>query len=613
MLERVWIQEMADFGRESFWYFITNIMFPDTWQQHYTEDFHQPIADALESLSPGEDLALVLPRESRKSYLVSLLYSWWKIIKDPDYRGLVVGAKLSTVQGMGRVMKVPFQDGEPQFTRFQQCYPEYVIKGARGKEENQAYRFTVPARLNRALLDPTFRISYVAVTGAGARCDVLTLDDCVERKNCTNPEMALGTLRKMLDLLPLLEMNSKHKNLLLNATRWAYFDPIGHFIGDVEGQKEETRILQDAIQSRRMKLIIRHAFEDPSRSCEHCPENVVRQWPHGHPVPLSDPNGRAVMSPISSRDHLAEKLAQYAIDPSLGESMWWHQYQNVCKAPSNEKFKAAWFLDADRPGWPVFRKRVLTIDSAAKDFQSKGVGDYMVALFGEFDDNGRLMIRHGIRDNRMTRDEFIRAILAWCQGTGWWPSLIAKEKMSEDTFLTDIQRAFNGANNPVHCEPITKGERAAGSMAKFDNICEALQAPMERGEIVWGSACPRHIRLRAEYELCSLGQTTHDDLADALALFMSAKVRVRAPNRAIELSQNLEAPDLANYGAPSPAFAPPLIDRSPLGQFAAIEHNPQVSEGFDLLGFSDVKWSQSPAQVGPSFHFLPPGARRPNQ
>ena len=30
-----------------------------------------------------------------------------------------------------------------------------------------------------------------------------------------------------------------------------------------------------------------------------------------------------------------------------------------------------------------------------------------------FDEQGRLLVRHGIRSNRWTKDEFLRQILAW--------------------------------------------------------------------------------------------------------------------------------------------------------------------------------------------------------
>jgi hypothetical protein len=576
-------EEERELGRSDFWYFLTQVLYPDTWQSQYTERFHRPITEALQNLEPGADLWIFLQRQARKSFISTIAHAIWRIIRDPNVRYLLVGAREETVKPFARVIKSAFEAGTPGFEKFQALYPEFITQG-RGKTLKQAFQFTVPNRTVN-LPDPTFRAAYLGVTGAGWRCDLLDFDDCVERRNVATAEGSAKALMQMSDLLPLLDKTSTLRNIVGKGTRWSFHDPYGKIIGEEEEQ-ENAQEAMERFKARNIKVIMRHSYEDPQIKCTHCPAHIVAQWPHGHPVPPENPDGVATCFPIHTQESLLGDLERYRTNPTLGESLWWHQYQNVCLAPSSQKFKAEWFqLTLNRPSWPVSKKRILAVDSADKDFQKKGLGDWMVALFAEFDDVGRVCLRYALRSNKWTREEFLTRIVTWCQGTAWWPALVAKEKFGEDTFLTDAARVFRNHFHPTHCTTVQRPTQAGTTMKKFDWIVEALQGPMERGEVVFGSMFPPELRSRMEYEGTNLGQTSHEDMMDTLSLLFAPGVRIVAPNRAISVQSAMTPPPLDLYDPMAP----------PRGPMPGPPQDPLKNRGteilVDSLGFSQITWN----------------------
>jgi len=522
MLDSALNEELAAWGRESFWGFVTDILFPDTWQQHYTEALHLELADALQNREYGSRKAFFLPRGSRKSYLLTIAYSAWLIIRDPNIRILLVGARKETVGPFNRLLRSIFEPDTPGFERFRACYPEFILQGRRSL--SQTFQFTVPNR-TVAYADPTVRATYIGVTGAGWRCDVLILDDAIERRNVTSPEMSVVTGRKIRDLFPLVDKTGRYNWIDLRGTRWAYHDPYGPIIG--EYHDDVVALMRDDEKLPPFDTVVRHALEDPNRLCEVCPEHIVKAHPHGHPDLDA---GEPIAAPVWTKEMILSEYDTYMTDPALGESEFWHQYMNVCLAPDLQAIKPEWIRSIDRPNWPAPKRRILALDAADKDNQRLGMGDYTCLLFGEFDDEGRLLITHGFRSNRWTRDEAIRTAISHCRATDWWPHIFVKEKATNDPSFTDWERAFTSQSRYPHIVPATRPT----NVKKYDWCVSAYQAPFERGEILFGSAFPPDLLTRLRHEVINLGQIKNDDMADALALFFYPGVRLAAtaPNPA---------------------------------------------------------------------------------
>lgn len=559
LLELHNLEEKAALGRESFWFFLTQILFPETWHLHYTEAFHKPLCRAIEQMKPGDDLWFFLPRMHRKSYILTIAQSLWRIVRDPNIRILLVGAREETVSPFAELIISAFLPGSAGFEEFQRVYPEFVIQ--RRSRRLRTMSFIHPKR-TASLADPTFRASFLGVTGAGWRCDLLLLDDCVERQRVTSPEMSMKTLGQMLDLMPLKDVTNRTYNMLCGAgTRWAYHDPYGRIMGeDRDVSPAHLDAMQRVRQLTNTRVFIRHALELPGTTCQTCSPHIVEKYPHGEPSMSAD--AVPVAEPIHTRESVLREFERYMVSPELGESMFWHQWMNICVAPGDRKIQEDWFVQVHIPVWPVARRRIICLDDASKDFQQIGKGDYCVALFGEFDEEGRLLIVNGIRGNTWTKDQFQRKITSWCQTTGWWPHLLVKEKVGADAFLIDLQREFASFDRPCAVEAIIRG--GVNAEKKHDLIMSNLQAPLERvGEVVFGSTCSKEIIGRCQYELVNLRQVRHDDTADALSLFMSEKVRVRARRQPLTQGSGWTRVDLSNYGvhralpqaaAPRPAF-----------------------------------------------------------
>jgi hypothetical protein len=479
---------------------------------------------------------------------------------------------------------------------FQRVYHDYMLSGSY-QEIRQAMEFQLPNR-TISLPDPTFRATYVGVTVAGWRADVIKMDDCVERRNVTNPEMSMKIMTQMMDFFPLLDDTGVYQNLIGAGTRYAYHDPYGRILGENAEDTELDDSLVETLEDRKIKVMVRHALEDPERSCEACPPHIVGLYPHNHPTMAAD--GISCSAPIHEHASVMKDYKRYMQNPNLGESLFWHQLMNVCLAPSDQKYKPEWFLDLDKPTWPVVKKRVLAIDSADKEFQKEGLGDYMVALFGDFDDNGRLCIRFALHSNRWTRTRFIDRIITSCETMGWWPNVVVKEKFGEDTFLADMKNALLAKSRPTHVIPMHRSKK----LAKIDWIVEQTQRPMESGEIIWGSQVKPEIRRKAEAEHINLGQSTFDDIADDLALLMSPGIRVPAVNRALPVGTNLTPPEMNLYN-PAGASAPqmPSPDPSAMEQFKQGGTMILISPDLQGIGQSEFHYDSFPGPDSPAIGF----------
>ncbi len=520
ILNAMVLDEKRTLGLDDFWFFFTRVLFPQVWRIYYLTGFHKPIADILQGMlsKRGSNEMFILPREHRKSFLIMLGWTVWLIVRDPNIRIMLIGAKEKTVGKWATLIRNIFVEGNQQFAEFQRVFHDFLIPPS-GKTLRQALQFIHPRR-TKAVADPTLFATYLGVTGAGGRADVQIFDDPYERRNVSNPIQSNKALRQTLDLFPLVEVaeSAEYQLRVFNATRWAYHDPIGTLLGERHDDLEEVDEVLPPFNA-----MVRHAFEDPNKLCTDCPAHITKNYPHGHP---NVKDGVPILYPIITREGLEKRFREYLADPERGESLWYHQYQNVCLAPSDQKFKEEWLISAHYPVFPAHYARVLAVDSADKDFQQEGSGDFMVAQFAEFDDYGRLLKVHALRSNKWTRDEFIRKIIVWCQATNWFPHRVAKEKFGGDTFLTDLGRAFETIDRIVHLLPVQRPSTStANFMKKLDWIVESLQAPYERGEIMYGSRFPLDLLAREKYELCNLGQIKHDDMADCGALFMAKGIR----------------------------------------------------------------------------------------
>ncbi len=576
ILERAYYQELRERAMKSFAFFVEHVLWPEASKEHYT-DFHWDLCRYLEGLKPGSNLMVQLPRESRKTYIGSVAFSIYMILKDPNIRIMFVGAREDTCKKFANLVRKAFREGSPGFELFQQVFPDFVIrKGDRAL--SQVYQFTHPNR-TQTLTDPTLYSTYLAVGGSGSRCDIMIMDDPIDSRMVQNPDQSIKQFKFMTELFPLVpisEAASKYRLRIIYCTPKAYHDPY-HILKN--GGLEE-----DAAVTPQFTVITRHAMEDPNKRCELCPAHIVDAFPHGHPSMDADV-ARTILDPVVQPKDVFKRYDEYLANPSLGEQLFWQDYMCLTRSPEDLKIKGEWIEQQEMGLFSLIRRRIIVLDDASKDFQQVGRGDYSVALFGEFNEEGRLMLLHGLRSNRWTKDEFIRSIVGYCEAAGWWPQLVVKEKVTVDPFLSDIRRKFAEAAHPVRAVPIPRNSITS----KNDWILAAVQGPLERNDCFFRHTIPKEIFDRLRYELINLGQVAHDDVADAFALFFAPEVRIQAPMDLHRISGPAITPPEILGSARSPG------GKDPLGQSNSkvappVPHSGPFSVGLDLMGDAMIRF-----------------------
>lgn len=584
LLKKVQLRELREAALEDPWLFLTEILYCEPEQrQHYVESFHEPILMKLANLPSGEDALLLINREARKSFLV-IAFVTWLILRDPNIRIKMVCEKLETARMRTHALREIFLARSPRYRKFKEVFPDYLIDSR--DELLQSQKWTHPLR-TIAYMEPTVFATYLGDSGAGTRCDVMIGDDPWSNSSLTSPEQGAKVMQQWLDLIPLVEMSSfgKYRNTILCVTPWRQYDPTAYILGVAqEGETGKAERPEWAVHP-----IVHHVLEDPDRPCEACPKWVTEAWPHGHP---DFTKGKPPMAPIFTKEIVRQRLSKYRLSPALGEAAFWLQYMVVYRSVAATKFQKEWFRKVGWAHYPQPKRRALVLDDASKDMQAIGQGDFCVAKFGEYDEEGRLLQVGALRSNEWTREQFIREILKWCYAQRWWPTFIVKEKVSVDNFLVDIGRQFNEAGRPVILIPAPR----AGLGKKEDMIVSTLQGPYERGEILFGANYPTELFERDRYELMNLGSVSHDDMADATCLFFHPAVRVPATSRLPSGHGEWVTPEVSLYDPlrPPPAApaAPPA--ETPWGRAAS-----RTEGSWEKMGFEpdEVTWTPDPQGV----------------
>jgi len=496
---------MRQVSKDDLWTFITQVLYPNTWQEHYVERLHKPLADWItHEAAPGARKLILMPRKHRKSYIVTIAHAVWRIINDPNIRIIIVSVKHSTAMEFMAVIKRVFQKNPT----FQKYFPEFHVDAEKrlGNEEV----FTHPLRDNHDLADPTLRSSYLGGKLAGKRCDILICDDPIAEGNVATPPQADKALSNFNSLIPVMDTNKRYNMVMVSGTRYGYNDIYGAMLGEARGGDAEVDLKQVDDEGNTLnayEAIIRHCLEDED----------------GNPSKAGQP----ILPEIFSKQILLQMLSQYKIDPDQGEEAWWRQMMNVCQSPDNIKFREEWFDSwvPRLPGNVVWSG--IVIDSATKDEQVIMKGDWTAVHLGHFDAYGHLYLSNALHSNTYKSPELMTALAAVAQGDGVYN--IVKEKVGEEMFFGMVREKFIGLGMPCSTYPCT----VRGQGKKLVRVVEALQAPFMGRKIHFvgdkekGTGYPVKIWKALKDELTHIGMWSHDDLADALSLFFHKDVRVR--------------------------------------------------------------------------------------
>ncbi len=516
LFEEAYRLELAEAGREDFWTFLSEILYasPEA-RRHYLDGFHEPLARKLQKAldEPGSNILIQLFREARKTNLL-IAFIAWLITRDPNIRVQIISLNQDRAKKIAAGIRRIFARGSVAYAKYQAIYPEMVIDGR--KELSQAQQFTHPNR-TAAYLDPTVFSTHLG-GGTGGRCDVQIFDDAWDRQTLgIDPVNGTRVWNDFLIHLPLVEASSKgrYKLTFVICTPWTFFDPAAV----IRGERGGVDLKQAQGEDRPWKMIIRHGKEHPTQRCTTCPPDAVDFFPHNEP---SWTLGTCPLAPIITDDDLEAKRKLAMLKPEEGEQFFMLQYMVVYWNPDAAKFKEDWFrYHYPDVSWPVVAFRTIVLDDASKDFQVLGRGDYCCAIFGDWDDYGRLIARYGLHSNEWTEQAFLTQIVNYCELHKWYPDVVAKEKVSNDPFLSHLMKAFQDKALPIpHVIPLPR----VGKGTKPDWIVSSLAAPLEAGRIVRGSQFPLELWEMFKFQTTRLGAALHDDIPDTFGLFFAKEV-----------------------------------------------------------------------------------------
>lgn len=495
-LKRAEVALRRDVAKQDLWYFINEVLWPEDAPKHYQESLHKPICDSLSSADTHARKLFLLPRGHRKTYIVTVAHATWRIIRDPNVRIILVSALDDTAQRFTQIVKSQFQYNEALLSVF----PEFRVP--QNTQFGRTYDFTHPQRTNTNLIDPTFRAFYFGAPVAGRRCDILLLDDPIEKKHVTTPEQAEKSLHNFNDLIPIVEKTGIYDMIFISGTRWAFNDIYGAMLGESSSTSEAS----DKPVVSVFDSMVRHCLEDSKGRPD---------FEHGEPI----------LDSVWTRELLLRELDQYRSDPKQGEEDWWKQYMNVCQSPSGKKFEEEWF-DTWLDKLPGVIHSGIAVDSANKDEQVLMRGDFTVAYCYHLDPFGHCYLSDGIRSDRMRGADLIRELISMHQRcTDTWntpPSNFIKEKVGEDTFFGWVRSEFSRARIPLTVIPLP----IRGQGKKYVRIIEALQHPAQGRHIHFIKGFPESLHKAIVAEATHLGQWSHDDAVDALSLCFHPLVRV---------------------------------------------------------------------------------------
>ncbi len=112
------VETLARKGRESLFFLTRAILRFDKM----TKEIHSPICDTLMEYQDNKRLLVMLPRDWYKTTLVSICYSIWRAINDPEIRILVVQNTYTNAVAKLAAIKQIFEKNEI----FRACYPEIL-------------------------------------------------------------------------------------------------------------------------------------------------------------------------------------------------------------------------------------------------------------------------------------------------------------------------------------------------------------------------------------------------------------------------------------------------------------------------------------------------------
>jgi predicted phage terminase large subunit-like protein len=167
----------------------------------------------------GKKKMVLLPRGSFKSSLLTIGYSLWRIIKDPNVRILINSETFSQAKAFLAGIKQHIEQNET----FRMLYGDLKSGENTWKQEE----ITVNSRTATIYKEPTIATAGIGVTKVGQHYDVIIFDDIVSTKNVNTREQIQKVHTHYKLMLSILEPKG---DFYIVGTRYHFNDLYGHIL-----------------------------------------------------------------------------------------------------------------------------------------------------------------------------------------------------------------------------------------------------------------------------------------------------------------------------------------------------------------------------------------------
>ncbi len=232
------VEKLAQKGRDSLFFLTRAILKFDKM----TTYIHKPICDILEDYNKNTRILVMLPRDWYKTTLVSISYSIWRAIRNPEIRILIVQNTYTNAIAKLAAIKQIFEKNE----LFRACYPE-ILPTVRETWSRDALC------LNRKGTFPesTFEAAGTATAVVSRHYDLVIEDDTVAPKfdNITGALMqpTQAEIEKCIGWHKLahpLLIEPALSQIIIVGTRWV----IGDLIGWVIDNEPQYKVIERAVR-----------------------------------------------------------------------------------------------------------------------------------------------------------------------------------------------------------------------------------------------------------------------------------------------------------------------------------------------------------------------------
>lgn len=237
------------YAQKDFLFFVTEVL---GYKEDKSLGFHNLTETHLELCKfiqdSGTSKLVLMPRYSFKSGLVTVGYSLWQLVKNPNTRILIYSDSATKAQGFLQGIKNHVEGTAPN-SKFRDMYPSWETSPQWGKWNESEI---ILSSRTQQFIEPSVDTGGIESSKVGKHYDLIIFDDIVSDLNVTTKAQMDKVHDCYKKALSLLKPNGE---VLITGTRWSYGDCYGRIISENKEKKNFKVFVKDALETKDGKLI----------------------------------------------------------------------------------------------------------------------------------------------------------------------------------------------------------------------------------------------------------------------------------------------------------------------------------------------------------------------